>query len=152
MRGRCVMRRFILRNPDIRARAAEFVAGLPVPRSDNDAPPWEVLVQPYRRRRSMAQNRLYWMWVDAIRLHILDSTGKRFNKDELHEWLSSEFLPTKVVEIGGKAHPVRTSTANLNTAEMRDYLESIEHWAGSDLQCMLPHPDDLWAEAMGVSA
>jgi hypothetical protein len=140
-------RRLILRNATIRDRAAEIVAGLPV----SEEKPLEVLVRPYQKRRSLAQNSLYWKWVDAIRLHIIDSTGKRFSKDEVHEWLAAEFLPTRVVEIAGKAKATRTSTARLSTKEMVGYLEAIEHWAGADLQCYLEHPADLWLEAMGMA-
>lgn len=138
-------RRIILRSPEIRDRAAAAVAGLSI--AD---PPWEVEIRPYRKSRSLAQNALYWMWVDAIRLHILESTGKRFSKDELHDWLATEFLPTRVIEIYGRAHSVRSSTSSLSVTEMASYMGAIEHWAGSDLQCALPHPIVMWEEAMGL--
>lgn len=48
-------RRLILRTPDIRDRAAAYVASLPV-----EDPPWEVAVKPFEEPRTTEQNRCMW--------------------------------------------------------------------------------------------
>ena len=66
-------RTFILRDAAIRQRAADAVLSCPVSAEQ----PLQVVIGQYKRKRSLAQNALMWLWIDAIRLHILDSTGDR---------------------------------------------------------------------------
>lgn len=53
--------RYIIRDADIRARAAEFVAGLPV---DGDS--FEVVVQPFEENRNGEQNSKMWAMLADI--------------------------------------------------------------------------------------
>lgn len=53
--------RYIIRDADIRARAAEFVAGLPV---DGDS--FEVVVQPFEESRNLEQNAKLWAMLADI--------------------------------------------------------------------------------------
>ena len=141
-------RTFILRDDAIRQRAADAVLSCPVSAEQ----PLQVVIGQYKRKRSLAQNALMWMWIDAIRLHILDSTGQRFSKEDVHKWLADEFLPSSVVEINGRAKRVRAHTSELSVGEMRDYLDRLDYWASAELHCDLPRPVGLWAEAMGRAA
>lgn len=136
--------RYILRNDDIKARLIGIIQGL------STSSPWEVELKPYKGKRSLAQNRLMWKWIDEIRLHIADSTGQLWSSDDIHEWLKDQFLPAKVVEIDGKPAKARKSTAALNTREFTEYLEQIEMYCADRLGLLLTHPSVLYYEAMGI--
>lgn len=109
---------------------------------------WEVIIRPYRRGRSLAQNKLLWKWIDTIRLVLGDHAGKHYRKEDIHEFLATEFLPTRQVEVFGQVKQVRTSTASLKVGEFSEYLNRVEAWA-VDHGIELPHPDELYLEAMG---
>lgn len=115
---------------------AEYILNLP-------DKPFHVCVKRYRKNRSLAQNSIMWLWINCIRTHIIESTGKIYSDDDIHEHLKHLFLPTRAVEIGGKASIAPKSTARLTTVEMRDYLEAIDMYCANDLGLQLPHPEDL---------
>jgi len=126
----------ICRSEVLKKRAISLIEGLPV----DDA--HEVVIRPFKSKRSLDQNRLLWKWTDIIRVHIADSTGKFYSSDEIHEWFKSRFLPFRVVEIGGDAHTCSATTTKLNTKEMAEYLDAINHFCGSELGLFLPVPGD----------
>jgi len=106
-------------------------------------------VRPYRKRRSLAQNRLYWWWLKKIADHINASQGTTFSDEDLHEWLKRRFLGAEVVELQGERVEVRKSTRKLSTQQMTEYLEQIDWYCTEHLQLILPHPEELYWEAMG---
>jgi len=134
-------RTFIIRNDIDRERLLANI------RNGDLSRPWKVDVSFYKKRRSLAQNALLWMWMHEIREHIRDSTGKAYSDDELHEWFKDRYLPTKVVELNGKAVTVRKSTAALTTMEFSDYLNVIDAYCADELHLQLTHPE-LYGEAM----
>lgn len=139
---------FILRPRDDRVRrnAVEHINGL------DPEKPWQIVVGPHASKRSLAQNRLYWKWVHAIQQHLLDTAGRHYSDKQIHAWLREKFLPTEVVEIKGEVKEARKSTADLNTKEMSKYLNDIDMYCAAELDLVLPHPQDLWYEAMGRAA
>jgi len=109
----------------------------------------EVVVRPYRKRRSLAQNRLLWWWLNQIAEHINASQGTAFSDEEIHEWMKRKFLGADVVELHGDKVEVRKSTRKLNTQQFTEYLEQIDWFCVEHLDMMLPRPEDLYEEAMG---
>lgn len=96
--------------------------------------PWEVVIKPYKRNRSLDQNALMWKWYTIIG----DDLG--YTRDEIHEELMRKHLtpvcmktPSGVVEV--------YSTKKLNVKEMTAYLEGIERTA-AELGIALPRPDE----------
>lgn len=124
--------RFTLVNQTIRERAVNAVMSVPDGHIVAVSPP----------TRTNSQNRLYWKWVNAIRLHILDSTGKAFSSDEVHEFFKSKFLPSREVEIGGEVRNCKGSTAALNTKDMAEYMDRIDNFCVESLQLYLPYPGE----------
>lgn len=124
--------RFRLANQAIKERAAKAVLGAPDGHIVTVSPP----------TRTNSQNRLYWKWVNAIRLHILDSTGKAFSSDEVHEFFKSKFLPSREVEIGGEVRNCKGSTAVLNTQDMAEYMDRIDSFCVESLRLYLPYPGE----------
>ena len=124
----------IIRSHDLKSRAISLVDSLSLDELH------EVIIRPYKSKRSLDQNNLYWSWVDKIRIHVADSTGNFFLGDEIHEWLKAKFLPVRVVEIEGVAVKCAATTTKLNTKEMSEYMEMIERFCGSEMGLFLPLP------------
>lgn len=109
----------------------------------------EVVVRPYRRKRSLAQNRLYWWWLKQIADHINASQGTVFSDEEMHEWMKRKFLGAEVVELHGEKMEIRKSTRKLTTHQFTEYLEQIDWFCVEHLDLVLPRPADLYEEAIG---
>lgn len=93
-------------------------------------------VKVYRKKRSLPQNKLYWMWLRCIS----DETGN--DEKALHEYFSSEFLNWEGSMIFGNYVAVRKSTAELDTKEFTDYLEQIKIKM-AEQGIVLPEPGDF---------
>ena len=105
--------------------------------------PWQVEIKPYKKNRSVSQNKLYWKWITCIGNEI------GYMPDELHAIMADKFLPDVFVEYGGKQIKQDKSTSRLNTKEFTEYLEKIDRFAAAELGIVLPSPDDLIYEALG---
>lgn len=133
----------ILRDESLRSRAIEVIAKLSL-----DGGPLEVIIRPFKKNRTLAQNRLLWWWYKHIQRHIFESRGEWYSDEDIHEWFKDEYLTTSVVEIGVKVKNVRKSTASLKVDEMTEYLEHIDQHCAENMQLFLPHPADLYEYAM----
>ena len=125
--------RFRLANNVIRERAVQAVLSAPEHHIVIIAPP----------TRTSSQNRLYWKWIDRVRLHIRDTTGQAYGADEVHEFFKGKFLPSRWVEIGGEERACKGSTAALNTKEMAEYMDRIDHFCIDSLNLYLPQPGEV---------
>lgn len=123
------MQTFILIDEQRRQRAIDFIKMLSIKR------PMMIEIKEYRKNRSNAQNRTYWMWVHIIAEHY------GYEDEELHEALKSRLLGTEGRNVFGESVLVTKSTRKLTTAEFADYLGKIEILA-DELQIRLPKPDD----------
>ncbi|MCK5604496.1 hypothetical protein KAR91_21580 [Candidatus Pacearchaeota archaeon] len=106
--------------------------------------PWSVDIKPYKKNRSLSQNKLYFLWLNTIGNDI------GYTTDELHAIMADKFLPDEIVEYGGKQIKKDKSTSRLNTKEFTEYLEKIDRFAAAELGIVLPSPEDLYYEAMGI--
>ncbi len=84
----------------------------------------EVIIQPYKAKRSLDQNALYWKWITIIG----DELG--YTKDEMHETLMRQHLPPKIVSTMAGDVEVYSST-KLSVKEMSRYMELVEITAGT---------------------
>ncbi|MBT8449087.1 MAG: recombination protein NinB [Gammaproteobacteria bacterium] len=112
--------------------------------------PLEVVIRPYKRKRSLEQNKLYWKWLGII----AEETGN--DSDSLHFKLKAEFLVSivrasnpgryyehkhriaKMYERSGEhassaavnVHLADVlSTGDLKVKQFTDYLDRIERFA-----------------------
>lgn len=138
----------VVRTRELRDRALKMVADI---RPDADSP-MQVIVKPYKHKRSLAQNSLYWLWLGIIRDHIRDTQGQVFHVDDVHEWMKGAFLPTRAVQIGDRAVIAARSTARLTVGQFTEYLQAIEAYCVTDLDLVLPRPEDVYHEAMARAA
>ena len=96
----------------------------------------EVMVRPWSNKRTLAQNRLYWLWIDLI----AESLGYD-DPQEVHRGFGGLFLIDRSKKI-----PFIKSTTKLDTLEFSEYVTKVERYANTELNIVLPRPDDLWTE------
>lgn len=108
--------------------------------------PLRITIERYKPKRSLAQNRLYWKWMEVLGIHF------GYSREEMHEELARLFIGEREYRgIDGILRVRRESTTKLNTAAFTDYLNNIDRWAISEYSVVLPKPEDLYNEAMGIS-
>jgi hypothetical protein len=126
----------IIRNETDKAEAVDEIQALDLEK------PWRVDIVLYRANRSNAQNALLLLWIRVID----DYTGQ--GVDDLRVIFAVKYLGSTAIEIDGKNIIYPKSTSSLNSKEFTDYLNQIERFA-HEMGLTLPHPDDLFHEAMG---
>ena len=136
---------FRIVNDDVRRNCLAAIQRLP------DEPVHEVIIKPFRKNRSLAQNRLYWMWLREIRDFLEAATGQHYSDEELHDFYRKRFLPTRVIEINGETDIARKSTRRLTVKQFSEYLERLEYYCLHELQepLYLTRPPSIYDEAMG---
>ena len=111
---------------DVRKRAAEYVASLPVGTAK-----LAVEIKPYRATRSAEQNRLLWALYNDIAEQAV-VRGNRFSADCWHEFLCGELLGKTDMRLpNGEIVTRRVSTASLNVEEFSNYVDRVSAW-GAD--------------------
>ncbi len=106
--------------------------------------PWSVTVEPFKKKRTLSQNGLYWKWLERTVDIVARETGN--DKDDLHDIFKEKFLTPKIVEFDGQVHR-KYSTKNLTTAEMSEYMNRIYAFVTSQLGIILPIPEELHRDA-----
>lgn len=127
--------------------------------------PHTLTVKPWKKDRTAAQNRLYWgVWLDEIS-KFTGHTDEELHFDYKREYLvpifrrdDSEYrkMIETVMKLRGQkgyAWVVKgiinlTSTTDCDTKQFTEYLNAIEV-AANGIGCQLPHPEDIYYEAMG---
>ncbi|MEW8048958.1 MAG: recombination protein NinB [Candidatus Thiodiazotropha sp.] len=104
-------------------------------------------VRPNKLTRSLAQNRLSWMWYREIADFLTENSDQTISDSDVHDWLVDEFLPKKVIEIDGKPKVRQIGTSDLKVNEMSEFLEKVDVWA-AQRSIQLTHPD-IYGVAMG---
>ena len=96
----------------------------------------EAVVTIQKSKRSDAQNRLYWYWVDILAKEV------GYTKNEMHLVLADKFLPKiQFTTKGGKQISQIPSTRELNIEEFVDYICEIEMFSG-EWSIKIPHNKD----------
>jgi len=118
--------------------------------------PLRVTVEVHKKNRSLAQNRLNWRWCGEIRKWLFTAgigfknargeTIRPYTAKEIHDWNKQLFAPTSVVEIN-KVTVLAVDTRTMLVEDFSKYLSDLDqYWADQGL--VLPHPDDIYNEAM----
>ena len=97
--------------------------------------------------RSQQQNRLYWSWCSLLG----DFLG--YTKNDTALLLQEKFLG--VYEFSNKRGTVHirqvNGTSKLKVGEFAEYLEKVEIYSKDVLDFVMPRPEDLYWQAMGVT-
>lgn len=94
------------------------------------------------RKRSLAQNRLMWLWFACIERE----TGQPAH--DLHDYYCLAYLPKDIADPKtGEAVRVGGHTSTLTTAAFTDFLNKVQADAATELGITLPTPEDeSWEE------
>lgn len=110
--------KYFLRSPEIRSRACQLVAGLPV---DQLKP---LVIEIKEMTRSLAQNALFWAVMTDIAEQVVWH-GRKLSKEDWKHVLSAALYQQDVVpNIDGNGFVVLgKSTSKMTVREMRDLIE-----------------------------
>lgn len=98
---------------------------------------WEVTVKEYSPKKTNAQCRLYWSWVDTIR----KTTGnyKACQDEELRKYF---LTPETYTNLKGKTKEYYPSVGTMSKKTMNTYMQEV-FMLGTQLGHELKDPDDL---------
>ncbi len=125
---------YIIRDETGRDRIRDLVGGLDMSK------PWSIIVEPYRKKRSLSQNALYWRWIGLV----AQETGNA--NDDVHEAFKAKFCPPRTIKMGDDERDIR-STAKLTTADMQAYMDAVYAFVTTELGMLLPIPEELGRDA-----
>jgi len=105
--------------------------------------PHVITAKVFRKKRSISQNNVYWMWLSCIE----EETGT--DKNDLHIAFRQRFLGFVMVSVLGDNVMTPKSTTILTTGEFTNYLEKIRLLM-LDYDITLPAPNDPGWDEMTV--
>jgi len=111
-------KRFVLRNEKVAEHAVSAVLAAAEEGTTN-----EVLIRPYKSRRSRDQNDMMWAIMRAIAKH----TGDDVNS--VKEVLQRKFLGLQTKEALGDTVTFIRPTSDLNVEEFSEFLEQLQAFA-----------------------
>lgn len=142
---------FMFRDEMGRQRAANLVANLPL-----DGRQWKLVWQEAKEKRRDIQNRLLWMWMGHIQAHMRDAFGQIASAEEWHEVLCRKLMPAEAVNVrlpdGTMMDAGRWRSSKASVREMTEYLNLLDSYCAESLGLLLPHPQDMYYEAMARRA
>jgi len=131
-----------------RQRIVQYLQGVDISK------PIKITIAPAKSSRSLAQNRLLWMWNSLIQQHMADSFGQHASAEQWHDVLVSRLCPAElsVIEMpdGFKARVGRSRTSKFTVDQMGEYLDRLDAYCAENLNLLLPHPDDYELAVYGV--
>lgn len=124
-----------IRNIHDKKAVASYIEKLP------EGKKYDVTISLKREKRTLPQNKLYWMWLTIMAEDI--GTDKNY----LHNEFSNRYLDKEeVTGIHGEVIYKPISTTKLNTAQFTKYLDQIQVFASSELGIVLPTPEhEAWS-------
>lgn len=119
---------FVLGSREEKKACLDYIWGI-----TSNGPVMQVTIGPYKRTRSLKQNRAYWgVWLKTIS----DATG--FPPKAWHVYFKRVFIPHEAFEIDGKLIELEETTSNLTVEQFTMYLELIRNYASETLSIQLP--------------
>ena len=111
-----------------------------------------ITIDEYVKNRTNAQNRLMHQWFNKMSHHYILTVGEAYSPYAWKQYLKEKFLGFDMVELpDGSVKAITKHTSDCSTTELTEFLEKIDHYAVTELGLMLPKPDDLYWEAMGIT-
>ncbi len=111
---------------------------------------WEIVIKPYRFKRTTSQNSYLW---GVVYQTIAENEGgyflnevteplirkaKKKPSEFIHEYFKQEYLT--IGKVGEKS--ITRSTTDLNTKEFTEYVEKIMRFASTVLGVYIPTPEE----------
>ena len=95
----------------------------------------EIVIRKHKKKRSLDQNALYWMWLNLLAAHFAkrgqkNELGEPISKDDMHDILRHKYLGYVDIEkrLGQTViteHKL-VSTAGMDKGDMHHYLSQID--------------------------
>jgi len=104
----------------------------------------------YKKKRSLAQNRLFHMWMNEISNWYYETHGEKYAPRYWKIYFKRMFLGDEAFSINGKNFIETRHTADLKTNEMMEMLEQIDIYCANEFSCILTHPHIIYDESMGL--
>ena len=117
-------RSFIIDSETILANCVQYLRTLCVPGRRI-----EIVIRPYKHRRTKQQNRRYFAWLRFIAKEAfrIGCTDKEYGAEIWHCYYKKLFLGMRVV-IDGSVHLLPDTTTEMKTVEFSDYMAQIDAW------------------------
>jgi hypothetical protein len=96
----------------------------------------EVVIRKAKSKRNLAQNALYWRWMEYLQ----DEIGE--TKEMLHLYFKHKYLKRDDISVLGQQVPVEVTTTKLSVKEFTDYLQNIELFVMDKMGYSFPVCDD----------
>lgn len=90
------------------------------------------------KRRSSAQNRLWWFYMTILGREL------GYTPEEIHESVKVKFLSREDISTG---LTIVQSTAKLSPERFSQLVEQVREWSHGSLNIYLPAPDERFMEA-----
>ena len=100
---------------------------------------YEIDITPYRERRSVSQNSLYWLYLGCIE----EETGN--DRYDLHDFFKRKYLRVGESVLCGEEVVKTISTSKLDTKQFTEYLRKIASFSAQE-GIILPDPSDIYFE------
>lgn len=139
---------FYFRDESGRDRAAKLVANLPI-----DGEQYRIEWKKVSEKRRDRQNSLQWLWLGLIQKHMQEAYGIAASSEEWHETFCRKLMPMeacqpKTLPDGTIIEASRWRSSKSSVKEMTEYLNKLDQYCAEELQLLLPHPEDIYHEAM----
>ncbi len=135
----------ILRTSGDRDRYKVYLDTLPL---GQDEKPVKATTELYKKNRSLAQNNLMWKWLTELSYFLRNEHGLGASPEDLKYHFQNVHLGRRLYETGEGSHYRPIGTSELNTAQFTEFLNRVEEYA-NHAGLNLPHPEDIYYEAMG---
>ena len=94
---------------------------------------WLFSLTKRRKRRTLSQNRLLWLWLTCLEVDA--ETG--YTKEELYQYFLNIF-PTRRFVMDKE---IIITSSVMETKEKATFLDAIQRFAGTELGIVLPDPE-----------
>ena len=99
---------------------------------------WVLKLERKQSNRSISQNRLMWLWFDAIAQEFTEASEETYSREVIKEYFCRKFRPLRMPDgeiVGG-------STSCMTTEEMSEFLEKVRAYTLTTWGIELKSPED----------
>ena len=98
---------------------------------------YSLVIAKKQRNRSVAQNRLMWLWFTCI----AQETGE--TPERIHDYYCYRYIPHEITDLStGQVIKVCGHSSSLTTEAFTNFLNQVQADAATELGITLPNPDD----------
>jgi len=127
------MTKFTINSTTAKQNCINFIMAI----DSSKKPIMDVSIIPFKKDRTLPQNRYYW---GVVLKHICEYTGN--TKLEAHDLFSDAYLPKKTVIIGSKTFERTISTTELDTVEFNAFIDCVCRYVAEELGLYIPLPNE----------